>query len=357
MSETLLAELAVAHDPKDPRYEWTLGKLLTEFRRTLPADEAETVTRAHITFLAHFLATAMAESLDWPEILQFRGALERLSRIPSAPPADVLTQPFVVAMQQVADPRRLGDLARELQPWSKNLPQAQAAAAAGPIVAALTRTTNPSDLAQLGRALGVLRERLPGGEVAVAARRILEVMTQAKDAKELSDLGSALGDLGGQVAPEQVRVAAGLILTAMEASTYPADLEAHAGALGALGERLPAAEGEAGARHLLLAMETTTDRSELLDLAHGLEDLAEGLNAGAFWSVLKSVVCVGEARSRILEGLERRTGQSFDGNVWQAVRWAESQGVRVRKPPAGRGQPLRTNLTSRGDCRKADNSA
>ena len=340
VGQTLLAELAVDHDPKDPGHQETLGRLLTEFRRTLPADEAEALTRAHITLLAHHLATAMAESLDWPEILQFRGALAKLSKIPSAPPAELLTERFVVAMQQVSDPQRLGDLSRELQPWSKNLPQAQAAAAAGPIVAALTKTTNPSDLARLGRALGVLRERLPGGEVALAARRILEAMAQAKDAKELSDLGSALGDLGSQVNPEQVTAAAGLLLAALETSTYPGDLEALAGALGVFGERLPAPEGEAGARHLLLVMETTTDHRDLLDLANGLDDLAQGLNAGQFWSVLKSAVCVGEVRSWILEGLERRTGQGFDGNVWRAVRWAESQRVRVREAPRWPGSAL-----------------
>ena len=50
-------------------------------------------------------------------------------------------------------------------------------------------------------------------------------------------------------------------------------------------------------------------------------------------SVLKSIVCVGDTREKVLAGLEKKTGQKFDGNLWKAVKWLEEQGIDVTNVP------------------------
>ena len=50
-------------------------------------------------------------------------------------------------------------------------------------------------------------------------------------------------------------------------------------------------------------------------------------------SVLKSIVCVGNTRAKVLVGLEKKTGQGFYGDLWKAVKWLEEQGIDVKNAP------------------------
>ena len=81
------------------------------------------------------------------------------------------------------------------------------------------------------------------------------------------------------------------------------------------------------------AMEKTTSLFDLSSLGDALGSLGERLSPEQAAAVLKFLVCVGEIREKVLEGLEKKSGQKFDGNLWKAVEWLEGEGVDVRNTP------------------------
>ena len=81
----------------------------------------------------------------------------------------------------------------------------------------------------------------------------------------------------------------------------------------------------ADASQIVAAMEKTTDSRVLSSLGRALGALAVGMEAEDTSSVLKSIVCVDGTREKVLAGLEKKTGQEFDGNLWKAVKWLEEK--------------------------------
>jgi len=80
-------------------------------------------------------------------------------------------------------------------------------------------------------------------------------------------------------------------------------------------------------------MEKTTDYDDLSSLRRAFNALAGRMEAEDTSSILKSIVCVGRTREEALTGLEKKTGQAFDGNLWKAVKWLEKQGIDVKNAP------------------------
>jgi hypothetical protein len=105
-------------------------------------------------------------------------------------------------------------------------------------------------------------------------------------------------------------------------------------ALGSLRERLTGEQAVAFARQIVAAMETTTDSDAVDFLSVTLGAVAAAMEAEGASSVLKSIVCVGNTRQKVLAGMEKQAGREFDGNLWKAVTWLEEQGVDVSRTPA-----------------------
>ena len=89
----------------------------------------------------------------------------------------------------------------------------------------------------------------------------------------------------------------------------------------------------AGAQEIVARMEKTSDTRVLSSLGRALAALAVSMEVKDTSSVLKSMVCVGDTREKVLVGLEKKTGQMFDGNLWKAVEWLEEQGIDVMSVP------------------------
>ena len=85
--------------------------------------------------------------------------------------------------------------------------------------------------------------------------------------------------------------------------------------------------------NFVAVMEKTEDSRALFALSKALAALAVRMEVKDTSSVLKSMVCVGDTREKVLAGLEKKTGQKFDGNLWKAVEWLEEQGVDVKSVP------------------------
>ena len=98
-------------------------------------------------------------------------------------------------------------------------------------------------------------------------------------------------------------------------------------------ENLPEEKALAGALQIVVAMERTTGSRTLSALGSALDVLTARMEDKDTASVLKSLVCVGDTRDKVLAGLKERTGQEFDGNLWKAVKWLEDQGVDVKNVP------------------------
>jgi hypothetical protein len=120
----------------------------------------------------------------------------------------------------------------------------------------------------------------------------------------------------------------------MEKTTDSYALASLGSALGSLRERLTGEQAVAFARQIVAAMETTTDSDAVDFLSVTLGAVAAAMEAEGASSVLKSIVCVGNTRQKVLAGMEKQAGREFDGNLWKAVTWLEEQGVDVSRTPA-----------------------
>ena len=158
-------------------------------------------------------------------------------------------------------------------------------------------------------------------------------MEKTADAYELSSLGNALGGLAENLPAKQAVAAAQYLVAAMEKTVNLYILSDLGSALGGLGENLPIEQAVVGAQYLVAAMEKTADSTGLSSLGEALAALVVSMEITDTSSVLKSLVCVGDTRIKVLEGLEKKTGQTFDGNLWKAVAWLEKQGVDLKSVP------------------------
>jgi hypothetical protein len=182
-------------------------------------------------------------------------------------------------------------------------------------------------------------------QAAAGAQQLVVAMSTTNDTDAISSLGSALGYLGEYLAAEQVAGVVEHLVTTIDRTTDPWTLSSLCTALaesvpyefgrelGSLANRLPANRGAELAQQIVAVMERTTEPQELSHLGDALGTMTESLEVRDTISVLKSMPCVGELRTRILSGLEMKTGQAFYDNAWNALAWAERQGIDVENVP------------------------
>ncbi len=111
-------------------------------------------------------------------------------------------------------------------------------------------------------------------------------------------------------------------------------------ALRSLAEVLAAAPGELAPEnadsafaHILARVEKTIDPDTLKSVARALAEIPENRNPQQLIDLMKWPTCVGEVRAPLLAKLGQQTGQKFEGNVWNMVKWAEANGYDVKSPP------------------------
>jgi len=354
--------VAVIGSADDLNVKESLGNSLSSLCEEFPQEGAET--------LAQILVAAMKEAPDWDAVKylgkavchlcdrisqeQAVGMVELIAGEMGRPSRAVDSLDFalitlceklpeeqvaiaagwiVSAMGRTSDYHRVRELADVLGSLGERLPAEQATAGAQQIVAAMEQQTNQWALPVLGRAIGNLVERIPAEQAAALAPRVVAAMEETTDPEALSCLGGAIADLGKGMRAEKAAVLAPRIVDVMENSTDTSAFSSLGNALAILGERLPAEQAAVLAHQIVGSMERTTEDYLLVGLGHALGSFAVSMNAEDTIAALKSLVCVGDTRDKVLAGLEKKTGQAFDGRLWKALEWAESQGIDVAKIP------------------------
>ncbi len=295
--------------------------------------------------------------------------------------------PIVTSMKSIGDPHALSVLGKALSHVSEDLTEEAALRVAKRIVATMKEDLKPSELSSLGIALAGLGTKLPatqavtGAEIMRKAMQPQTGMKQAVDTIGTPQLGVALGSISLYLPPVDAELSAQQILTMVEnlINSYSTSNAGNAndgglgGALGKLVEVLPAEQALPLARQILGVIEGTTSKRALAALFEALSRLiaqlprkpasaaaqyvlatmerqadpaassllaadllgvlAARLTADDTCSVLKSVVCAGDVRERVLAKLETATGQEFDGDIWAVVRWLEDNDVSVKLAP------------------------
>ena len=303
----------------------SLGAALGSLGAKLPGEQALAG--------AERIVTAMGKTTDSDALSSLGAALGSLGEELPGEQALALAQQIVAAMEKTTDLSTLSSLGAALGSLGEELPGELALAGAQRIVAAVEKPTDPIHLIDFGDALVSLCEELPEEKTLALARQIVAAMEMTTDLSTLSRLGAALGSLGERLPEEQALALVQQIVASMEETPDSDALSSLGGALGSLGEKLPEEQALAGAEQIVAAMEKTTDSYALSSLGQSLGALTVRLQPKDTGSVLKSIVCVGNTREKVLEALEKKAGQEFDGNLWKAVKWLEEQGVDVKNVP------------------------
>ena len=309
----------------DPYKLRDLGLALGSLVKQLPAEQASAV--------AQRIVAVMEKTTDPEELSSLASALGSLGDKLSAEQAATGSRQIVDAMEKTSDPYKLRDLGLALGSLVKQLPAEQASAVAQRIVAVMEKTTDPEELSSLASALGSLGDKLSAEHAATGSRQVVDALERTADPYRLSSLCSALGSLGMRLPADQVAALAQKIAVQMERTTNPDALRMRGSALHSLGERLPAEQAAAGAQQIVAFIGETTDSDDLSTLGSALESLVVNLKPEDIIAILKSLVCVSDTRDNVLAGLKKKTGQNFDGSLWKAVEWAESQGIDVGSIP------------------------
>jgi hypothetical protein len=103
--------------------------------------------------------------------------------------------------------------------------------------------------------------------------------------------------------------------------------------LEAVAGKLAPAEAQRAFAQLLAAIDKTTDSDQLRMLAGALKAVPGTLDPQQLINLLKWPASIGDLRSALLDRLEKQTSQTFDGNIWKMVEWAQKQGLDVKSPP------------------------
>lgn len=84
-------------------------------------------------------------------------------------------------------------------------------------------------------------------------------------------------------------------------------------------------------------MMTVMGRTNHFDVLQSLSEVLAAMpgdrNLQQLIDLMKWPTCVGEVRAPLLTKLEQQTGQKFEGNVWNMVKWAQANGYDVTSPP------------------------
>lgn len=228
-------------------------------------------------------------------------------------------------------------------------PQAAAETAKG--LAETLENNQPLDsdrLSSLGNALATLAARLePRVAVAIADGLATALQnTQGTDHDRLSSLGSALAALAARMEPQAAaeiakrgaRSLAAALKNPQEVDSVP--LWSLGKALASLCTFLPSADRThlLALSNLLLApvAKKELESNKQPDDRQLVATVCAQLSPQNLAEVLKYPFSTGEAEQIVLNELEKKTGQRFDGNIWNFVEKAASLGIKDIGIPANR---------------------
>ena len=99
--------------------------------------------------------------------------------------------------------------------------------------------------------------------------------------------------------------------------------------LAVLAEKLTNRQAVRATSKILVAIENAESIADAEQLFEPLVAIADAMDVEHSLSILQSTVCVNDFRVRILEVLERKSGEKFGGDLWRALDWADKEGIKL----------------------------
>ncbi len=279
---------------------------------------------------AEALAKRMASESGYYSLSSLGSALGSLGE--RLPPESAVKGAAALAerMAKESDSDALWSLGSALASLGEKLPPESAAKVAAALVERMASESDSDALSSLGSTLCSLGERLPPESAAKGAAALAERMASESDSDKLSSLGSALGSLGERLPPESAAKGAAALVARMAKESDPEALSHLGLAMGSLGERLPPEFAAPATSAMLVSDEPDLETlAGLLQRFKNPQDLVE---------VIKDPFCVGAARVKTLEELEKRLSApekkvEFLGDVSNLILRAQELGLDVETPP------------------------
>lgn len=186
--------------------------------------------------------------------------------------------------------------------------------------------------AHLLSALCSAAKRLTGEDAVAMQGRLVASLEETDAVYQCPFLAAAVVSLRIPLDPERLSAAALRML-----KPFKGDHDLFGGARLESFSILAAALRTEDAGPVFLRLGLVIDRawatSQFEPMEGGLSAFAGNVDAQTLIDFLKWPSCADRVRARTLSLLEERTGQSFGGNVWRAVSWAQANGLDVATPP------------------------
>jgi len=253
-------------------------------------------------------------------------------------------QAFTLILEQMKEATNLNtfqSLAKALATVSGKLSSEDANQAFEQIVSLMKRTTNPSVLQSLAEVLATVPEKLTLEHAKIAFSHILKRIEKVP-ALEFYTLRSgrkAIMPFIEMLAPGMTDSSTFDSLFALpEEVAYRSPLESLTKALATVAGKLAPEHADWAFAQIRAQMEKTTEPYALKYLAEALATVSGDRNPQQLIDLMKWPTCVGEVRAPLLAKLEQQTGQKFEGNVWNMVKWAQANGYDVKSPPQRPGR-------------------
>jgi energy-coupling factor transporter ATP-binding protein EcfA2 len=270
----------------------------------------------------------------------FSSKLDRQDVVP-------LAESLVSRMKTETDCFNLVSLGRALGYLSEKLERQDVIPAAEILVSCMETETIPLALVSLSETLGSLSAKLERQDVLPAAELLVSQMNTATEAHVLERLGSVFASLSAKLERQDAVPLAGILVSRMKTETNADALASLALALASLSAKLDRKDIAPALDILVVRMSREWNGAWLARLTATAVAFGPSLPSHVspsansepvrveqvYVDLLKSPFVVGQARSQLLAGLEKATGQSFADNLWNFVDWAT-------KTPEGRALGL-----------------
>jgi Novel STAND NTPase 1/Lamin Tail Domain len=252
-----------------------------------------------------------------------------------------LTRQILEAVPTATNSSQFTSLIQTLKGSGARLPPELAVDAAKTVVDAAVKAEPGQQWSYLRAIPDGLMTNVPPDQMSALADKIIPALLQSAGDYGLGSFGSWLGDWGKQLSKSQAAKITQRLVASMRATTDYRKLNTLGGTLAGFGEKLPGEDAAAAISRLIAAMQMSPDSQRHEDM---IVALAAQADPSALFSILKSIVCIGDFRSRILAVLEEKSnGVKFDGNLWKAVAWAGREQIDLAKTPR---YPITTDFQS-----------
>ena len=180
-------------------------------------------------------------------------------------------------------------------------------------------------------------EAVPGpatlDQAATAFDWLLRTIQKSPPPDPLRALTGAMIALANRMTSEQACLEFDRLLEAVQRSGDPAVFNSLSEVLAVVVTRLRPELAPKALTCLIEVTQRTTHPDALLALVNVLRAVPGNIEPGVVIEILKRPSCCGEARRILLDILERSEGAiKFDGDLWKAVQWADSQRDADGKP-------------------------